>query len=123
VRTARQQRGDAAESEVADRLGAAGWLVLGRQVRVGRAEIDILAIDPGPPSAVVIVEVRFRADRGYGLPEETVDHRKWARLRGAAYRLRDGGFLPDGTPWPRLPVRFDLVVLEPGATRHHRHAA
>ena len=31
--------------------------------------------------------------------------------------------LPDGSPVPRLPLRFDLVVVEPeGRVRHHRHA-
>ena len=68
------------------------------------------------------------ASRGFGLAEETVDHRKRARLRQAAYGLLDRGSLPDGTAIPRLPLRFDLVVIEPGdrggepRVRHHRAA-
>ena len=46
-----------------------------------------MAIDPGPPAALVVVEVRWRADRDFGLPEETVDHRKRVRVRAAAYGL------------------------------------
>jgi len=122
-RTAAQREGETAETAVADRLAEAGWLVLARNVHVGRHELDLVAVDPGPPAALVIVEVRWRADRAFGLPEETVDHRKRSRVRAAAYGLLDRGQLPDGEALPRLPLRFDLVVVEPGGRmRHHRHA-
>ena len=122
-RTDAQRAGEAAESVVAGRLESAGWSILARNVHVGRHEIDLLAVDPGPPRALVVVEVRWRADRDFGLPEETVDHRKRVRVRQAAYGLLDRGSLPDGDPLPRLPLRFDLIVLEPGGrVRHHRHA-
>jgi putative endonuclease len=123
ARTTAQQAGDAAETLVAARLAEAGWTVLARNVRVGRHEIDLAAVDPGPPAALVVVEVRWRSRREFGLPEETVDHRKRVRVRAAAYGLLDRGTLPDGSPVPRLPLRFDLVVVEPGdRLRHHRFA-
>jgi putative endonuclease len=122
-RTAAQQTGDVAETLVADRLTGLGWTVLARNVHVGRHELDIVAIDPGPPKTLVFVEVRWRSGRDFGLPEETVDHRKRARIRAAAYGLIDRGWLPDGAPVPRLRLRFDLVVVEPGdRIRQHRHA-
>jgi putative endonuclease len=122
-RTAAQQAGDAAETLVADRLTEAGWTILARNVHVGRHEIDIVAVDPGPPPALVVIEVRWRTGRAYGLAEETVDHRKRVRIRAAAYGLIERGTLPDGSPVPRLPLRFDLVAVEPGGRmRHHRHA-
>ena len=124
MRTAAQRAGDEAEAQVAAQLSASGWHVLGRQVHVGRAEIDLVAIDPGPPPALVVVEVRWRARRDFGLAEETIDHRKRARLHRAAFTLRDAGRLPDGTALPALPLRFDLIVIEPaGRLRHHRHGA
>lgn len=117
-----QRSGDAAENEVARRLTHAGWSVLGRQVHVGRSEIDLVAVDPGPPRSLVVVEVRYRGRRDFGLPEETIDRRKLARLRTAASALRAAGRLPDGTPLPALPIRVDVVAVEPGASfRHHRH--
>lgn len=128
TRTTAQQTGDTAESLVLVRLLAAGWTVLARNVHVGRHELDLVAVDPGPPASLVIIEVRWRASRGFGLPEETVDHRKRTHLRMASYGLLDRGALPDGIPLPRLPVRFDLVVVEPGIrgeeplVRHHRAA-
>ena len=90
---------------------------------MGRYELDLVGLDPGPPGALVVVEVRWRAGREFGLPEETVDHRKRARIRAGAFGLLERGILPDGSPLPRLPLRFDLVVLEPdGRMRHHRAA-
>lgn len=126
MRTKAQRTGDMAEQLVADRLVAAGWQILGRQVRVGRAELDIVAVDVVSPPRLVIVEVRARARRDYGLAEETVDARKRLRLRRAAQALRAQGVLADGTVVPPLPLRLDLVVVEPASVaggpvriRHH----
>ena len=112
---------------MAARLAARGWRLLGRRVHAGRSELDLVAVDPGPPRALVIVEVRWRGRRDFGLPEETVDHRKLAHLRAGASRLLEAGRLPDGTVLPDLPIRRDLVVVEPPMSpsgppriRHHR---
>jgi putative endonuclease len=129
VRTPQQLAGDEAERAVADRLLAAGWRILGRQVRIGRGELDLVALDPGPPPQLVVVEVRWRRDRAFGLPEETFDGRKRDHLRRAVSRLIAAGALPDGTRLPMLPVRVDLVAVEPPLRagdsprfRHHRSA-
>jgi putative endonuclease len=127
MRTSMQHAGDAAESLVVERLIAAGWTVLARNVHVGRAELDVVAVDPGPPPALVVVEVRWRRGRSFGLPEETVDWRKQHRLRQAGLRLADEARLASGTLLPNLPLRFDLVAVEPPLRsgepprlRHHR---
>ena len=126
-RTPSQHAGDAAEDEVAAGLAALGWAVLGRRVRAGRSELDLVAVDPGPPRAIVVVEVRWRRSRAFGLPEETVDRRKIGHLRAGVGWLVEAGRLPDGRVLPDLPVRLDLVVVEPPAApglpdriRHHR---
>jgi putative endonuclease len=124
-----QKAGDAAESLAADHLVTLGWTALARNVRLGRKEVDLIALDPGPPPAVVLVEVRWRARREYGLPEETFDWRKRAHLRAAIGRLAAAGQLPDGRPLPAGVLRVDLVVVEPPDSaggrprlRHHRNA-
>jgi putative endonuclease len=128
ARTAAQVAGDAAEALVAGRLIEAGWTVLARNVHVGRHELDLVAVDPGPPAALVVVEVRWRGSRAYGFAEETVDHRKRSFVRRAGWELVERGRAPDGTPMPRLPLRFDLIVVEPTnhgtepLIRHHRAA-
>jgi putative endonuclease len=117
---------------VAQRLESQGWKILARNVHVGRHELDIVAVDPSPPAPprLVIVEVRLRSTRRFGLAEETVDFRKRRHLRDAAWTMVAAGTLPDGRPLPRLPLRFDIVVVEPGdpgahgspRIRHHRGA-
>ena len=121
-----QRGGDAAEDLVARRLEDQGWSILGRKVRAGRGELDVLAIDPGPPAALVVIEVRSRGRRDFGLAEESLDHRKRAHLRTAIARLIGDG-LPGGVQLPSLPIRVDLVVVEPARSgaghpvvRHHR---
>jgi putative endonuclease len=125
MRTPVQRAGDAAESLVEARLTAAGWRLLGRHIRVSRAEIDLLAVELGPPQALVAVEVRWRRQRAFGLPEETVDRRKVQRLQRALLQLLDARQLPDGTALPRLPIRLDLVAIDTDRSgvvkvRHHR---
>jgi putative endonuclease len=126
VRTARQRSGDAAEDLVADHLTAVGWTIVGRQVHVGRAELDLIAVDPRPPPTLVVVEVRWRGSRSFGVAEETIDYRKRAHLRAAIGRLLDERAARD-VVLPRLPVRADLIVVEPplrrgdrARLRHHR---
>jgi putative endonuclease len=123
--TPAQLAGDEGEALVAARLAAAGWTILGRNVRLGRAELDLVGVDPGPPAALVVVEVRRRGRRDFGLAEETLDHRKRRSMRRGIAALLEAGALPDGTPLPRHPLRVDLVALDLDAggdpsVRHHR---
>jgi putative endonuclease len=128
-RTSSQRTGDSAERLVADHLLAAGWRILARNLRVGREELDLVGVDPGPPGTLVLIEVRWRRTREFGLAEETFDRRKRRHVWSAAMHLLQSGELPSGVPLPRLPIRLDLVVVEPPLTaggpprlRHHRNA-
>ncbi len=112
-RTRQQRAGDRAEAEVAAALAQAGWCVLARNVHAGRSELDIVAVDPGPPRRLVVVEVRWRHSREFGLPEETLDWRKRRHLRDGIGRLLEAGCLPDGSTIPALPIAVDLAVVEP----------
>ena len=125
VTSTRAQRiGDAAERLVGDRLEAQGWTVLARNLRIGRDEVD-LHDHEGPRRALVVVEVRRRTRRDFGLAEETLDYRKRTALRRAVGTLLERGTLPDGAPLPHLPLRVDLVAMDVGgdgrpSLRHHR---
>jgi putative endonuclease len=126
MRTVAQTAGDDAESAVATDLVGRGWSILARNVRVGRGELDLVAVDPGPPAELVIVEVRWRRSRAFGLADESLDHRKRTHLRASIARLLEDG-LPEHESLPRLPIRVDLVVVEPAVSagdppriRHHR---
>ncbi len=74
-------RGRLAEAAAGDYLAARGYRVVGRNLRRGRGELDLVAWDGG---ILVFVEVRGRAPGACALPEETVDPRKRARLVSAA---------------------------------------
>ena len=108
--------GAIAEELVAERLSHAGWRILGRNVRVGRSELDLVAVDPGPPHMLVVVEVRANRASSFGRPEERVDHSKLRAVFRGALALRGVGRLPDGTPLPRLSLRVDVVAVELGST-------
>ncbi|MDQ3870771.1 MAG: YraN family protein, partial [Chloroflexota bacterium] len=84
-----------------------GWTVIGAGLRAGRDEIDILAVEPGPPATLVFVEVRSHTTGRFGTPEESVDRDKVRRLYRAAATLGRMGRLPGGAPLPRLPWRVD----------------
>ncbi|MAB89797.1 MAG: YraN family protein [Planctomycetes bacterium] len=89
-----------------------GLRILGRNVRVGRDELDLVARDGG---VAVVVEVRYRK-RDRVAADLSIDHRKIACLRRAWYRLARDLHLP-----PRTPVRFDLVLTSAdGSLSWHR---
>ena len=103
MRTVRQRRGDAAEDRAVRYLEGARWRIVGRNVTVGRDEIDIVAVDPGPPRELVCVEVRSAASPAFGAPEERVDRAKVGHL----YRAMRAVDLGHG-----LPRRVDLIVVD-----------
>jgi Holliday junction resolvase-like predicted endonuclease len=130
IRTPYQRAGDAAEDLVAEHLHAIGWQILARNVRVGREELDLVAVDPGPPPAIAVVEVRWRRNRDFGLPEETFDRRKRRHMWSGAMRVVALRELPGGVRLPVLPFRLDLIVVEPPPDagspprmRHHRNVS
>jgi putative endonuclease len=104
MRTERQLRGAFAEDVAAAWLEQHGWRIVARNVRVGaRDEIDIVAIDPGPPPALVCVEVRSAHSPEFGSPEERVDARKVGHLYRALRQVQYAS---------PLPRRVDLIVVD-----------
>ncbi len=112
MRTVRQTRGAFAEDVAAAWLVQHGWRILARNVKIGqRDEIDIVAIDPGPPEELVCVEVRSARSSEYGTPEERVDARKVGHLYRAARAFsRSQQALDRGVG--ATSARVDLVVVD-----------
>jgi len=103
-RSARQQRGDAAERAACAMLRRNGLRIVARQVRYRAGELDVVARDG---STLVFVEVRSRARPGFAAG--SVDRGKRRRLRLAAQQYLQQRF---GDHWPAC--RFDVVIAEAG---------
>jgi putative endonuclease len=104
MRTDRQRRGAFAENVAAAWLVQRGWAIIDRNVRVGpRDEIDIVALDPGPPPELVCVEVRSARSGAFGAPEERIDARKVGHL----YRAMRALVMTNG-----VPRRVDVLIVD-----------
>jgi putative endonuclease len=104
----RALRGRRAEDAAVEHLRALGMCVLGRNVRVSRLELDIVARDR---DAIVVVEVRARGPGAWARPLASLDPRKCERIRRAAAILW-------ARSWSRMRgvsrVRFDVVTVDVG---------
>jgi putative endonuclease len=113
--------GRCAEELAARYLEGLGWTILGRNVRVSRLELDIVARDGG---VVIVVEVRTRGRGAWERPLDSVDARKRMRVRRAGEALWRSRFKLD----PTLErMRFDLIAVdlerEGGPAIEHLRAA
>jgi putative endonuclease len=106
--------GRRAELVVADELFARGFSVLGRNVRLGALELDVVA-RKGP--LLVVVEVRVRGRGAWVGPFESVTRAKRTRLLRAVERLwrqRAERALSDVE---RVRIDVAAVTFEAGRTR------
>lgn len=104
-----KEAGKSAEQAVAEYLEMQGLELLGRNVRVGRFEVDLIARE-GP--VIAIVEVRTRALNAYQRGLDSITREKQARVRKAGERLWRERFSKN-TALERM--RFDAasVVFSP----------
>ncbi|RKY05697.1 YraN family protein [Candidatus Poribacteria bacterium] len=98
----RKRLGEEGERIAARFLQGKGYKILERNVRIGRGEIDIVALDG---DTIVLVEVKARRGTGYGLPAEAVTPGKRRQLsKLALLYLRKKG-------WLDRSARFDVVSV------------
>jgi putative endonuclease len=102
----RASRGRLAEEAAASYFERSGFVVLGRNVRVGRDEVD-LVVRAG--ELVVIVEVRTRGPGSWLTALASVDRAKRARLRRAGEALWRSRFKRDSSI---ARMRFDVVAVD-----------
>ena len=98
----RTELGCRAEELVARGLEAQGYLIVGRNARVGRLELDIIA---RRGRTLIVCEVRARRDARWVHPAETIDSRKQSRIRQATAR-----WLAVASLGP-VRVRFDAAAV------------
>ena len=92
-------------------LKECGYAIIGRNVRCGHKEIDLICKDG---SYIVFVEVKARTETDHGLPAECITQRKQALLRTAALMYLQKNGLADAF------CRFDAieVYLTTGKINH-----
>jgi len=83
-------------------LKKAGFKILGRRVRVGRDELDLIARQE---DTLVFVEVKTRAGEDFGRPAAAVNRAKRRNLSRAAIRFLKKRKLRPPT------IRFDVVEV------------
>jgi putative endonuclease len=99
----RRTLGAQGEALAAAHLARQGYRIVGRNVRAGGVELDLVATRG---SLCVFVEVKTRGSRRLGRPEEAVDARKRARLvRGAVAWMREHRVRA-------ASARFDVIAVE-----------
>jgi putative endonuclease len=93
--------GKKAEKMVADYLTSKGYVLLERNWRWKKAEIDIIAMDD---KELVFIEVKARSDYNHGYPELAVSPRKRILMLDAATRYME----QIQHEWA---IRFDVVSV------------
>jgi putative endonuclease len=102
VPTARAGLGARAETLAADYLARQGLVVVARNFRTRRGEIDVIVRDR---DTLVFVEVRLRSRATYGGAAASITPAKRARLIKAAH-----AYLATLAREP--PCRFDAILLD-----------
>jgi putative endonuclease len=107
--------GDLGESLAMRHLESQGYAIRAHKWRTDRGEVDLIAQDG---ETLVFVEVKARASRRFGAPEEAVGPRKLARVHQAALAYLQEHDLMD-VDW-----RVDVVAIDcspTGAVRRLEH--
>ncbi|WP_462137196.1 YraN family protein [Candidatus Mycalebacterium sp.] len=94
---------DRGEQMAADFLKEKGFLILERNFRCRRGEIDIVCSDGG---TLCFVEVKSRSNFAHGFPEEFVDRRKRKKITIAASEYIKKNRVES------KPMRFDVVAVD-----------
>ncbi|KAB2813641.1 YraN family protein [Phaeocystidibacter luteus] len=96
-----KRKGAEGEQAAVDYLVGIGYRIIGRNLQLGRDEIDILAKFR---STLIFVEVKTRATNTYSVPEDFITPQKEAcMLRAADRYIQDHDWNGD--------TRFDLVAV------------
>lgn len=125
----RVARGRRFETVAAAYLRERGYLILGRNVRFGRGEVDLVVRDPD--GVVAFVEVKGRTSLEWGHPLEAIHRKKrreveavarwWIRTREPAPGYRFDAVAVDASGAPGAPESVTHLrdAWRPGDLFHH----
>jgi len=102
------------EKLAAEYLEKKGYTILEKNYRCRVGEIDIIASKDG---FCIFVEVKYRKNAEYGMPQEAVGIKKQRTIAFVAnYYLMEKRFSPD------YPVRFDVIAILGNEITHIENA-
>ena len=104
---ARKKLGAEGEDLAFEYLTKKGYELIGRNVRLFCGEIDLLMQDK---KTLVLVEVKTKSNREYGLAEEKVNYQKQRKLLTLARALT--------CKYPNDSVRIDVVAINGQEINH-----
>jgi putative endonuclease len=97
-----QNKGRTAEAIAASYLLSKDFEILSLNWRAGRFEIDIIATCE---NVLHFIEVKGRWGKGFGDPEEAVNHKKFRHMQKAAY-----AYLQQFPQWKN--IQYDIIAIE-----------
>jgi putative endonuclease len=108
----KREMGILAEDKAINYLAEKGYELLSRNVRYGRAEIDLIVVKA---NCLVFVEVKFRKNAAFGFPEQMLSPLQEVRIKDAAeaYIIEK--------KWMG-PIRFDVIAILGKEIQHFEDA-
>ena len=110
----KRETGSKYESMVCEYLTDRGYRILDRNFISRYGEIDIIAANEG---YICFIEVKFRKDRGSGLPEEAISTAKIRKIcKTSAY------FMYLHPQYSGLQIRFDVASVLSDEINYYENA-
>ena len=100
--------GTATEDIALQHLEQKGLSLITKNFNHKIGEIDLIMTDK---DSLVFIEVRYRKNTNYGLPEETVNYKKQTKIKKTAMI-----FMSQNTQYKNAQPRFDVVAMTPNKT-------
>ncbi len=100
------------ENLAAQYLEKQGFLILERNYRFGKAEVDIIALKD---KLLVFVEVKMRKNANFGHPETTLSERKIELIHEAASNYTQNLAIT-------TKIRFDIIAITGEVIEHFEDA-
>lgn len=97
-----QNKGRIAETIAIEYLGSKNFEIISINWRTGRFEIDIIAT---AENVLHFIEVKGRWGKGFGDPEEAVNHKKFRHMQKAAQ-----AYLQQFPQWKI--IQYDIIAVE-----------
>lgn len=110
----KRQLGNDFEDKACEYLKCLGYIIIERNFRIYKGEIDIIARDG---ECLVFIEVKYRSGNSFGHSVEAVNIHKQRTI----YRVAEG-YLLYHKEYQNKPCRFDVIAFDNSNLTHIKNA-